>query len=87
MRILNRGTRAFIIKKTDAVHGCRFPKDELGSDKAYIDPDTEVEVVDSCGEDILKLYPKELREIKSHSPSENKSALKKVKKAKSKKRG
>lgn len=64
MRIYNKATRSFIINREYAIDGCRFPLDELGNDKAYIAPDSEVEVEDEVGVSLIKNYPKELIEIK-----------------------
>lgn len=63
MRLYNKCGRAFIIHKDDAVSGCRFPKDDMTKTRAYIDPETEVEVKDKKGEELLGMYPTELKRM------------------------
>lgn len=65
MKLYNKGARSFIIHKDDAIEGCRIPTDEIGKNKAYIDPGQEVEVKDSVGETLVTNYPKELMSMDS----------------------
>lgn len=63
MRIYNRSERAFIIDRDDAIDGCRFPTDEVGKLKAYIDPGTEAEVRKEVAEKMINDYPKEIMSL------------------------
>lgn len=90
MKIYNKGARAIIIKNSDNISGCRIPQDIVGKENAYIDPGTTVEISDNKGEELLKMYPRELVAVETRQ-EKIKKALKEVektkKKAKSKKRG
>lgn len=73
MRLYNKGFRSFIINKVDAIDGCRFLDDEVGKDRAYIDPDKTVEIKDEIGVKLLADYPKELMKIRDGEPSKKES--------------
>lgn len=60
MELYNKGVRSFIIKKEEAISGCRIPTDEIGKFRAYIDAGKTVQVTDECGANLLRMYPKEL---------------------------
>lgn len=69
MRIYNKGQRAFIIHRDAAIKGCRLPMDSLAKDKAYIDPETTVDVKDAVGVKLLHDYPYELKHIEVEEKS------------------
>lgn len=60
MRLYNKGGRAIIIAKDEAISGCRIPEDEIGKNRAYIDPGKTVDVTDVKGERLLNMYPEML---------------------------
>lgn len=82
MKLYNKSGRAFIIRKEDAIDGCRTPTDAIGRNKAYIDPNTTVDVEDNVGEKLLHDYPGQLMRVDQVAKS---SKRKTVKKAKAKK--
>ena len=83
MKLYNKSVRAFIINKVDAVDGCRFPTDIMSKEKAYIDPDTTVEVSDVLGTKLLSDYPAEIMKIEGSTKNRIKDKVEKkeVKKA------
>ncbi len=60
MKLYNKCGRAFIIDRKDAGAGCRLPKDDVTKTRAYIDPQTEVEVSEEIGIKLLGMYPESL---------------------------
>lgn len=70
MELYNKGARGFIIKREDAISGCRLPADEIGKTRAYIDPGKTVEVEDACGADLVRKYPNELLKMGSATRQE-----------------
>lgn len=86
MRIYNRSERAFIIDRSDAIEGCRFPTDEVGKNKAYIDPQAKVNITKEKAEKLLNDYPKELMLLDSKSTAAPRTSRKTGKSIAKKKR-
>lgn len=77
MKLYNKGGRAIIIAKSEAISGCRIPTDTIGAEKAYIDPGKTVEVVDSKGEKLMNMYPELLVRMDEKAKTKAKAKAKK----------
>ena len=82
MKLYNKGGRAIIIAREEAIDGCRFPTDVVGTAKAYIDPQTTVEIIDSKAEKLLKMYPSMLMQVDKQQAVASKAKKSKAKKSK-----
>lgn len=60
MKLYNKSGRAFVLNSEHVISGGRVPEHDIVKNRIYFDPNKEIEVKDSCGDKLLKDYPKEI---------------------------
>jgi hypothetical protein len=74
MELYNKSVRSFILLKEKVLSGGRQCKDGTNNHKVWFDPETVIDVEAKEGARLVKMYPKQILDLKAKKPKAAKKA-------------